>query len=123
MAACEDERPWLVMKFGGTSLGTADRLKRVAEIVRCALGLKARAHDAYCSSFLDRYRVVVVLSAISPNKKAAGTTSRLLAAVKDVLTAGSKKYTQIVDGLMLPLNAHSPPKTYRMITSVQQKKP
>jgi aspartate kinase len=54
-----------VQKFGGTSVGTGDRLRSVAEIVINT----ARTND-----------VVVVVSALSPQKKASGTTSLLLKA-------------------------------------------
>lgn len=30
----ESESPWVVLKFGGTSIGTAERMLQVAEIVK-----------------------------------------------------------------------------------------
>ncbi|SPO00702.1 probable aspartate kinase [Cephalotrichum gorgonifer] len=54
--------PWVVQKFGGTSVGKfPDRI----------------ASDIVCDH-LARYKVVVVCSARSTGKKAEGTTSRLL---------------------------------------------
>lgn len=29
-----DDRPWMIMKFGGTSVGLADRMVRAVEIIR-----------------------------------------------------------------------------------------
>ncbi|KAI3631825.1 hypothetical protein MIR68_010298 [Amoeboaphelidium protococcarum] len=59
-------RQWVVIKFGGTSLGTAKKLKNAADIVMYQIGL-------------DRHPVVV-LSAASLSSKKEGTTSRLLRA-------------------------------------------
>jgi aspartate kinase len=53
--------PLIVQKFGGTSVGGADRLYSVADIVY----QNAQGH-----------RVVVVVSAMSGYKKAEGTTSK-----------------------------------------------
>ncbi|KXS20230.1 aspartate kinase [Gonapodya prolifera JEL478] len=55
--------PWVIMKFGGTSVGTAERMSQVAEIIK----------DTAASR-----RPVAVLSAMSSYKKSEGTTSRLL---------------------------------------------
>ena len=51
----------IVQKFGGTSVGNADRLNQVAEII---------------ASFQESHDLIVVLSAMSSYKKSQGTTSR-----------------------------------------------
>jgi len=80
------ERPYamqyIVQKFGGTSLGRADRMKAVAEIVRGSL-----EHD----------RVIVALSAMSSYVKAEGTTSRLIEAADAALNR--KDFYRIIDQL------------------------
>lgn len=57
-----DNRPWLVQKYGGTSLG--------------------KLTDAICGSIIpsytEKHRLVVVCSALSGTLKAKGTTSLLL---------------------------------------------
>ena len=63
----------IVQKFGGTSLGTAERLQNVARIVK--------------SSSTENDPVVVV-SAMSSYTKAEGTTSRLLEAGQQALANG-----------------------------------
>ena len=55
----------VVQKYGGTSLGNAERLKNVAEII---------------TNTVKHHQVVVVVSAMSSYTKAEGTTSRLLEA-------------------------------------------
>ncbi|KAI9356504.1 Aspartate/glutamate/uridylate kinase [Zopfochytrium polystomum] len=72
----------IVQKYGGTSVGTAERMLSVAEIVRS-------------SSKADR--VVVVLSAMSSYIKKEGTTSMLLDAAEDILLPNSTLYLDIVD--------------------------
>jgi len=72
----------VVQKFGGTSVGTAERMLNVANIV--ANTLKERP-------------TIVVLSAMSSQKKSEGTTSRLIQAMNEVLTPESKKFLDIVD--------------------------
>ncbi|KAI8923973.1 Aspartate/glutamate/uridylate kinase [Entophlyctis helioformis] len=78
-------RPLLVQKFGGTSVGSPDRLDQVAAIIRSTL---AAAHQP-----------IVVLSAMSGSKKTEGTTSKLLEAVEEVLKPNSQRYLDIVDFL------------------------
>ncbi|TPX67729.1 aspartate kinase [Spizellomyces sp. 'palustris'] len=73
--------PIVVQKYGGTSVGSAERMLEVAEIVK---------------SNLKSSRVIVVLSAMSSHKKAEGTTSRLLEAAKEVLKPNSQRYLDIV---------------------------
>jgi aspartate kinase len=68
-----------ILKFGGTSVGTGDRLKHVASII------KQLSH------------AVVVLSAMSGSVKSEGTTSKLLEACQEVLKPSSQKYLDIVD--------------------------
>lgn len=71
-----------VLKFGGTSVGTGERLVQVANVVR---GVSAT------------FKPIVVLSAMSGLTKSLGTTSRLLEAIDEILTPDSVKYLQIVD--------------------------
>jgi aspartate kinase len=71
----------VVQKYGGTSVGLADRMLNVAGIIK-----KTKEHDQH---------VVVVLSAMSGRNKKEGTTSRLLEASKEALKNGS--YYKIVD--------------------------
>ncbi|KNE54578.1 aspartate kinase [Allomyces macrogynus ATCC 38327] len=75
--------PWVAMKFGGTSVGTAERLLAVSDIVR---------------SQLEHCRPVLVCSAMSSVKKASGTTSLLLRAAEQALHAGGEStFLSIVD--------------------------
>ena len=63
-----------VQKFGGTSLGTAERMKGVAQIIVDHLN--------------QHHRVTAVVSAMSSYNKAEGTTSRLLKAGSLALSGG-----------------------------------
>lgn len=65
---------YFVQKFGGTSLGTAERMKGVAEII--------------CQHLQHHHRVTAVVSAMSSYNKAEGTTSRLLEAGQLALKGG-----------------------------------
>ncbi|KAI9202729.1 Aspartate/glutamate/uridylate kinase [Polychytrium aggregatum] len=76
------EQSLVVQKFGGTSVGTAERMLNVANIVK---------------STLEKSRVVVVLSAMSSLKKSEGTTSRLLEAADEALIPESVRFNDIVD--------------------------
>lgn len=71
----------IVQKFGGTSIGRADRMVNVANIVRTTL--EAGQH------------VAVVLSALSDSRKKDGTTSRLMEAADEAISKGS--YYRIID--------------------------
>jgi len=73
----------LVQKFGGTSIGTAERMLNVASIVKTTLAQGSP--------------VAVVLSAMSSRVKNEGTTSMLLAAAAAALEKGP--YYKIVDQL------------------------
>lgn len=75
-------KPLVVLKFGGTSVGTGERLIQVANVVK---GVAAT------------FKPIVVLSAMSGQTKSLGTTSRLLEAVEEILITDSVKYLQIVD--------------------------
>ncbi|KAJ3126427.1 Aspartokinase [Nowakowskiella sp. JEL0407] len=77
-------RSTIIQKFGGTSVGTADRLLSVTEIVK---------------GTLVQHNVVVVLSAMSSAVKKEGTTSRLLEAADEVLVPQSTKYLNIIDAI------------------------
>lgn len=63
-----------VQKFGGTSLGTAERMKGVAQII--------------VDHLKQYHRVTAVVSAMSSYNKAEGTTSRLLEAGNLALSGG-----------------------------------
>ena len=63
-----------VQKFGGTSLGTAERMKEVTQIIVDHLN--------------QHHRVTAVVSAMSSYNKAEGTTSRLLKAGSLALSGG-----------------------------------
>jgi len=73
---------YIVQKFGGTSLGTAERMKAVANIVR---------------SSLEHNRVIVALSAMSSYIKAEGTTSRLIGAADAALQ--KQDFYRVIDQL------------------------
>ena len=60
----------LVQKYGGTSLGNAERLKNVVNIIKNT----RKTHEA-----------IVVVSALSSYTKAEGTTSRLLQAAQQAI--------------------------------------
>ena len=63
----------VVQKYGGTSLGNAERLQNVAKII---------------ADTLEQNRVIVVVSAMSSYTKAEGTTSRLLEAGDLAISGG-----------------------------------
>ena len=71
----------IVQKFGGTSIGRADRMQNVASIVKQTL--QSGQH------------VVVILSAMSDSAKQEGTTSRLMKAAEEAIAKGS--YYKIID--------------------------
>lgn len=73
---------YVVQKFGGTSLGKADRMRGVAETVK---------------SSLKNDRVVLALSAMSSYIKAEGTTSRLIEAADAALA--KKDFYKIIDAI------------------------
>lgn len=73
---------YIVQKFGGTSLGKADRMKSVAAIVQ---------------ESIKNDRVVLALSAMSSYVKSEGTTSKLIEAADAALSGGD--YFRIVDYL------------------------
>jgi aspartate kinase len=64
----------LVLKFGGTSLGTEERLNKVAYIIKQTQAIQNQ--DSFPS------RLLIVVSAISPGQKSGGTTSKLMEAAK-----------------------------------------
>ncbi len=73
----------IVQKFGGTSIGKANRMKSVADIVQKTLD--------------DNLFPVVVLSALSSGGKKDGTTSQLLEASQEAIKQGP--YYKIIDHL------------------------
>ena len=72
----------LVQKFGGTSLGKADRMLNVAKII---------------TQFSKTHRNIIIVSAMSSYIKTEGTTSRLIEASQEALKKGA--YYKIVDTL------------------------
>ncbi|KAJ3390583.1 Aspartokinase [Entophlyctis sp. JEL0112] len=71
----------IVAKFGGTSVGSAERMIQVAQIIE---------------NLSKADRTIVVLSAMSSYIKAEGTTSMLLEAADDILLPNSTLYLDIV---------------------------
>jgi len=65
--ACIDSQKIIVQKFGGTSLGSGEKLEKVVNIVR---------------QFNEEARLITVVSAFSRENKAEGTTSLLLEAAR-----------------------------------------
>jgi aspartate kinase len=78
-----DPLPVVVQKFGGTSLGSTEKLDKVHEIV-------SRWHS-------DR-RVVAVVSALSAERKEEGTTTRLLSAAEAAISGAS--YGHFLDAIL-----------------------
>ncbi|KAJ1989410.1 Aspartokinase [Dimargaris cristalligena] len=76
--------PWLVLKFGGTSVG-----KFLDAITGTIL-----------KNALKHYRIVVVCSALSNDIKSKGTTSRLIRAAEAVLQNQGKAHIEIVEDIM-----------------------
>ncbi|RCI00325.1 Aspartokinase [Rhizopus azygosporus] len=72
--------PWIVQKYGGTSVG-----KFLNEIA-----------DTIIPKYLKTNRVAIVCSARSGVTKEKGTTNRLLRAAKEAITEGSKEHLNIV---------------------------
>ncbi|KAI8974280.1 Aspartate/glutamate/uridylate kinase [Pilobolus umbonatus] len=76
--------PWVVQKFGGTSIGKF--LDNIAnEVIK---------------EYIKQNRLVVVCSARSGKDKSTGTTNRLIRAANDALKPGSKEYLEIVAALL-----------------------
>ncbi|KAG0326232.1 Aspartokinase [Dissophora globulifera] len=85
-----DQKPWLVQKFGGTSIG------KFIEVITGTI----------VQSYLPTNRVVVVCSARSSESKSLGTTNRLLRAAASALVPGSVDYCETVQEIRLDhLNA------------------
>ncbi|KAK9718289.1 Aspartokinase [Basidiobolus ranarum] len=79
-----ENKPWLILKFGGTSVGKfLDQITNV--IIKGAV---------------ETHRVVVVCSARSGDTKSKGTTSRLIRAAEEVLVSGSKGHLEIVADIL-----------------------
>ncbi|ORX96143.1 aspartate kinase [Basidiobolus meristosporus CBS 931.73] len=79
-----EEKPWLVLKFGGTSIG------KFLESITSTIVRQA----------LKTHRVIIVCSARSGNTKSAGTTSQLISAAESVLHPKSANHLQILNNLM-----------------------
>ncbi len=71
----------VVQKYGGTSIGRAERIKNVAHIVQ-----KTQKENGH---------VIVVLSAMSDSGKKDGSTSRLIEAANEAISKGT--YYRIID--------------------------
>ena len=72
----------IVQKFGGTSLGTAERLRGVADIIQ---------------ETVQHHAVIVVVSALSSYRKSEGTTSRLIEAGQEALS--DRDYSSILESI------------------------
>ncbi|KAG0354308.1 Aspartokinase, partial [Gamsiella multidivaricata] len=79
------QKPWLVQKFGGTSIG-----KFIENIT-----------GTIVQSYLPTNRVVVVCSARSSESKSLGTTNRLLRAAASAMVPGSIEYIETVKEIRL----------------------
>ncbi|KUJ06820.1 aspartate kinase [Mollisia scopiformis] len=78
----EEDKPWVVQKYGGTSLGKL--LPQITETI--------------IPSYLETNKVAVVCSAISGTEKAKGTTSLLLKAIECAITPTRKdELNDIID--------------------------
>ncbi|GJJ78491.1 aspartate kinase [Entomortierella parvispora] len=77
------KKPWLVQKFGGTSIG---------KFVETITG-------TIVQSYLPTNRVVVVCSARSCESKSLGTTNRLLRAAASALQPGSIEFIETVQAI------------------------
>jgi aspartate kinase len=74
----------LVLKFGGTSVGSGERMVHVANII------KQRSQKS-----------IIVLSAMSKAVKSDGTTSKLLLACNEILMPDSQIYLDIINQIEL----------------------
>ncbi|KAI7827399.1 Aspartate/glutamate/uridylate kinase [Gamsiella multidivaricata] len=79
----QSKKPWLVQKFGGTSIG---------KFVETITG-------TIVQSYLPTNRVVVVCSARSSESKTLGTTNRLLRAAASAMEPGSVEFKQTVQDI------------------------
>eukprot|EP01083_Nonionella_stella_P261511 890370_1 len=79
----------IVQKFGGTSLGTADRMEKVINIIK---------------TFNENSGIIAVVSALSSHIKAEGTTSRLLAAAQCAVERKEfNQYLQLIEDTHLDI--------------------
>ncbi|KAJ3393481.1 Aspartokinase [Lobulomyces angularis] len=78
------QRELVIAKFGGTSVGTAERLLHVASIVQKQNEVSS---------------IVIVLSAMSSSVKKLGTTQQLLSAAEHVLIPNSTQYIDIINDI------------------------
>ncbi|KAI1818732.1 aspartate kinase [Poronia punctata] len=89
VAATSTDKPWLVQKYGGTSLG--------------------KLANTICGSIIPDYarnhRLVVVCSALSGNLKANGTTSLLLECIA-LAEAGIEAQKQLIEAVHLIRENH-----------------
>ncbi|KAG0213688.1 Aspartokinase [Mortierella sp. GBA30] len=85
MNYCRFKRPWVVQKFGGTSIG---------KFIETITG-------TIVQSYLSTNRVAVVCSARSSESKSMGTTNRLLKAAASAMQPGSIEYVETVQDIRL----------------------
>ncbi|KAI8072924.1 Aspartate/glutamate/uridylate kinase [Gongronella butleri] len=76
--------PWVVQKYGGTSVG------------KCLDAIVSRI----IPSFMEQHRVVVVCSARSGYSKETGTTNRLLRAADEAIKDGSAVHLELVKEIL-----------------------
>lgn len=89
-----------VQKFGGTSLGTQEKLEKIVNIVK---------------TYLQESRVACVVSAISSETKLEGTTSRLLNAAQSAISQEAySPYLDAIEDLHLDI-------VYSMIRDTQNR--
>ena len=79
-------RERIVLKYGGTSVGTGNRLCHVSSIIK-----------QITTETLQQ--PILVVSAMSGTLKSQGTTQLLLEAVEEILKPNSQKYFEIVNGI------------------------
>lgn len=85
-----EPKPWVVQKYGGTSLGK----------------LLDKVCGTIIPSYLEKYNVAVVCSALSGTTKASGTTSRLLDCLQYAEVVGVESITCVNTAIDSIRDAH-----------------
>eukprot|EP00808_Paulinella_micropora_P015020 g37593.t1 len=80
--AAANSKPLIVQKYGGTSLGTSEKLDKVLSCVK---------------KYHGDHRVFAVVSALSSHKKEEGTTTRLLKAADMAIHPNTGDFQKLVD--------------------------
>lgn len=96
------ETPWIVQKFGGTTVGkfaTKIAEDALAYVVLVAASL-LHTYNAFYSGYMGNYKVAVVCSARSGSTKALGTTNLLLKAATQALSAQRPIFTHNSEAFM-----------------------